>query len=132
MTTRINFQGTLVCSIGVSDLDRSIGWYRDVLGLEEIYRMAEYGWCEMRSPVDGVTIGLQRAESGYGPGGATLSFAVSDVEAARKHLETLGAKFDGDIVVIPGDEGVKLLNFFDPDGNPLTLAQPNQPAKTGK
>lgn len=94
--------------------------------------MAEYGWCEMRSPVDGVTIGLQRAESGFGPGGATLSFTVSDVEVARNHLESMGARFDGDIVVIPGDNGVKLVNFFDPDGNPLTLAQPNQPAQTAQ
>jgi catechol 2,3-dioxygenase-like lactoylglutathione lyase family enzyme len=132
MTAKISYQGTLVCSINVSDLDRSTAWYRDGLGFEEVYRMAEYGWCEMRSPVDGVTIGLQRVESGFGPGGATLAFAVSDVEVARKHLESLGARFDGDTVVIPGDNGVKLFNFFDPDGNPLTLAQPNQPAPTGQ
>ncbi len=129
MTGKISYQGTLVCSINVSDLDRSIAWYHDGLGFEEVYRMAEYGWCEMRSPVDGVTIGLQRAESGFGPGGATLAFAVSDVSGARKHLESLGARFDGDTVVIPGDNGVRLANFFDPDGNPLTLAEPMQPAR---
>lgn len=38
MTTKINYQGTLVCSINVSDLDRSTVWYRDGLGFEEIYR----------------------------------------------------------------------------------------------
>ena len=123
MLTKIDYQGTLVCSINVSDLDRSVAWYREGLGFEEIYRMPEWGWCEMRSPVDGVTLGLQQADSGFGPGGATLAFAVGDVEAARRHLESLGARFEGDIVVIPGDNGVKLANFFDPDGNPLTLAE---------
>jgi len=126
--SRIEYRGTLVCSINVSDLDRSVRWYRDGLGFEEVYRMDDYGWCEMSSPIHGVTIGLQQVESGFGPGGATLSFTVADVEAAREHLLSRGARFDGEIVVIPGDEGVKLANFFDPDGNPLTLAQPNQPA----
>ena len=51
------------------------------------------------------------------------------MEAARKHLQSAGAQFDGEIVVIPGEDGVRLANFFDPDGNPLTLAEPNQPAQ---
>jgi predicted enzyme related to lactoylglutathione lyase len=83
----------------------------------------------MRSPIDGVTIGLQRTESGLGPGGANLSFTVADIEAARKHLQSTGARFDGDIVVIPREDGVRLANFVDPDGNPLTLAEPNQRAQ---
>lgn len=131
MLTKIDYQGTLVCSINVSDLDRSVTWYRDGLGFEEIYRMPEWGWCEMRSPVDGVTLGLQQVEAGFGPGGATLAFAVADVEAARRHLEAVGARFEGDIVVIPGDNGVKLANFFDPDGNPLTLAESTLPTSEG-
>ncbi len=93
--------------------------------------MDDYGWCEMRSPIDAVTIGLQRAESGFGPGGATLSFTVADIEAARKHLQSAGTHFDGDLVVIPGDDGVRLANLFDPDGNPLALAEPNRRAKDG-
>jgi catechol 2,3-dioxygenase-like lactoylglutathione lyase family enzyme len=129
MTKKIQYQGALVCSINVSNLDRSIAFFRDAMGFEEVYRMADYGWCEMRTPVEGVTIGLQQAESGFGgDGGATLAFRVSDVEGARKHLEANGARFDGDIVEIPGDTGVKLANFFDPDGNPFTLAEPNRVA----
>jgi CreA protein len=124
--SKIEYGGTLVCSINVSDLDRSVRWYERGLGFEEIYRMNDYGWCEMRSPVDGVTIGLQRTESGFGPRGATLAFRVEDIEAAREHLQSIGARFDGDIVVIPGEDGVRLANFFDSDGNPLTLAEPNQ------
>jgi predicted enzyme related to lactoylglutathione lyase len=76
-------------------------------------------------------MGLQRSESGFGPGGATLAFTVADIEAARKHLQSTGARLDGDIVVIPGEHGVRLASFFDPDGNPLTLAEPNQSAQAG-
>jgi catechol 2,3-dioxygenase-like lactoylglutathione lyase family enzyme len=37
--SKIEYRGTLVCSINVPDLDRSVRWYRDGLGFEEIYRM---------------------------------------------------------------------------------------------
>jgi catechol 2,3-dioxygenase-like lactoylglutathione lyase family enzyme len=35
--SKIEFGGTLACSISVSDLDRSVRWYRDGLAFEEIY-----------------------------------------------------------------------------------------------
>jgi len=57
---------------------------------------------------------------------------VADIEAARKHLQSTGARFDGDIVVIPGEDSVRLANLFDPDGNPLTRAEPNQPSQASK
>jgi catechol 2,3-dioxygenase-like lactoylglutathione lyase family enzyme len=127
----IEYGGTLVCSVNVSNLQRSIAWYRDALGFAEVYTMAEYGWCELRTPIANITIGLQQAESGFGEGGATLAFRVDDLDAARAHLESMGTRFLGDIVVIPGDNGVRLANFVDPDGNPLTLAQPNKPVPVG-
>ena len=36
-----------VISVGVSDYDRSLAWYRDVLGFELEYELKEYGWCEL-------------------------------------------------------------------------------------
>jgi catechol 2,3-dioxygenase-like lactoylglutathione lyase family enzyme len=36
--SKIEYRGTLVCSINVCDLDRSVRWYRDGLGFGEIYR----------------------------------------------------------------------------------------------
>ena len=34
-------------SVSVSDLERAIEWYRDVLGFELVYKLDKYGWGEM-------------------------------------------------------------------------------------
>ena len=39
---------------------------------------------------------------------------------------------DLDRSVRPGEDGVRLANLFEPDGNPLTLAEPNQPTQAGQ
>ena len=49
------------------------------------------------------------------------TFAVKDIDAARKHLESLGTKFDGDTYAI--EDMVKLATFYDLDGNAWMLAQ---------
>ena len=76
------------------------------------------GWCEMKTGVDRVQLGLSQVEAASpGPGGATLTFGVKDIQAARSKLESQKIRFDGDTQVIP--EMVKLATFFDPDGNTL-------------
>ena len=40
-----------VISVGVSDYDRSLAWYRDVLGFELVYELKEYGWCELEDAI---------------------------------------------------------------------------------
>ena len=52
-----------VISVGVSDYDRSLAWYRDVLGFELVYELKEYGWCELKTPF-GFNIGLGQTETG--------------------------------------------------------------------
>jgi catechol 2,3-dioxygenase-like lactoylglutathione lyase family enzyme len=104
----------------VSDLDRSIDWYRDALGFELDYRIDEYGWCELRTPVRGVTVGLGQSQESPKPSDTTPTWGVREIVAARGHLESLDVRFDGDI----RDLGmVKLATFYDPDGNPWMLAE---------
>jgi|SRR5712691_7551798 len=111
----------LVISVPVSDLERSIAWYRDVLGFELVYKLEQYGWCEMSTPYSGIYIGLGQQEKEPIVGGTTPTFGVKDIAAARAHLESHDVRFDGDTYEIEGM--VKLATFYDPDGNAWMLAQ---------
>lgn len=122
----IGYDGGLTCSFGVTDLERSIGWYRDVLGFELLYTADDIAWCELRTPVARVNVGLSERREAGGAGGSTLTFGVTDLEAAKAELDRHGARQDGDIIEIPGL--VRLLTFFDPDDNALMFYE--EPART--
>lgn len=120
MGQTINFDGGLTVSVPVSNLDTAIDWYKSILGFELIYKMDELGWCEMVSPVDKVNFGLSAVEK-PNPGGATPTFGVQDIAAAKKALQDNGVPIDGDIVTI--ENMVHLLTFYDPDNNALMFYQ---------
>jgi catechol 2,3-dioxygenase-like lactoylglutathione lyase family enzyme len=126
MATNLGFDGGLTCALSCGDLQKSIAWYRDVLGFELLYRLDDMGWCELKSPVDRVNVGLSEVESPDVEGGATLTFGVTDIDAARADLESAKVRFDGETRTIP--DMVKLATFFDPDGNKLMLYQDLQAA----
>ncbi|MDJ0788988.1 MAG: VOC family protein [Myxococcota bacterium] len=115
------YAGDITLSSSVTDLDRSIAWFQEMLGFEVVLRVDEAGWAEVSSPTDGVTIGLGQSEAVDGKGGTTPVLGVVDVAAARAELEAKGVSFEGETVEVPGM--VKLATFFDPDGNSYMLAQ---------
>ena len=122
----LNYDGGLTCSIGVTDLERSLAWYRDVLGFELLYKRDDIAWCELRTAVARVNVGLSQVESAGGPGGATMTFGVTDIEAAKAQLDEAGVLQDGPIQDIPGL--VRLVTLYDPDGTALMLYQDLQAA----
>ena len=122
----ITYDGGLTCSMGVTSLDRSIEWYTSVLGMTLLYRRDDIGWCELTTAVDKVNVGLSEVEQAGGGGGATLTFGVTDIEAAKAPLDAAGVRQDGPIRDIPGL--VRLLTFYDPDDNALMLYQDMQGA----
>lgn len=117
----------LTASMGVTNLDAAIDWYQSVLGFTLMYRTDEIGWCELATAVPGVSVGLSQNESVTQGGGATNVWGVADILAAKAHLDAHGVRQDGDIQHIPGL--VKLLTFYDPDGNAMMLSE--NLAKTG-
>lgn len=121
MTTPIRYRPELTCATQVKDLQRSIAWYRDLLGFTLLYEVKEYGWCEMQSSVPGVSMGLSQVESPKVGAGPVLTWGVLDVAEARRFLESRDVRFDGPTQEIPGL--VKLATFYDPDGNTLMLAE---------
>ncbi|MEO1481778.1 MAG: VOC family protein [Myxococcota bacterium] len=121
MAKDFGYDGKLTCALECSDLERSSAWYEEILGFSKLYQVDEIAWCELQSPVADTTVGLSQVESPSVKGGATLTFGVEDVAAARKKLEEHDVKFDGEIVTYPGM--VSFATFFDPDGNRLMFAQ---------
>jgi catechol 2,3-dioxygenase-like lactoylglutathione lyase family enzyme len=119
--TAIRWQGNLTCALDVSDLDKSIAWYTQVLGFKLRYRVNEYAWCEMETPVPGVTVGLGQNEKVATAGGPTLVFGTHDIDATRAVLEGQKVRFDGATRTLPGM--VKLATFFDLDGHKFMLSQ---------
>jgi len=101
----------------VRDIERSVSFYRDILGLTPVSRDFV-----ARFDLDGVLIELVPAPRGMmlpGNGNARLCLAVSDLEEARKQLRACG------ITASPTahKKGGELAFFCDPDGNELCLWQ---------
>ena len=118
----------------VSDLERSRGFYRDALGLEEVARPASFAFDGAWFRFGGTEIHLlseAHATGGAGQGDAGagvvrgltqhLAFEVDDLRAACERLETVGVALDGG--PMPRGDGVVQVFFRDPDGYVLELFQ---------
>jgi CreA protein len=119
----LGYDGGLHCDLRVTDLERAIRWYTDVLAFSVLHHVPEAGWAELQTPVQQVRVGLTAVESMPDPGGgAVLTFGVNDVDAARAQLERRDdVRFDGETCTIEG--WVRLATVYDPDGNVLMLSQ---------
>lgn len=120
-TAAIAYDGGLTCAMGVTSLDAAIPWYTEVLGMRLLYRRDDIGWCELVTAVDRVNVGLSQNQVAGGPGGSIPTLGVTDIDAAKAVLDAAGVRQDGGINEIPGM--VKLLTFYDPDGNALMFYQ---------
>jgi predicted enzyme related to lactoylglutathione lyase len=118
--TPFAYTGEVTISVNVKDMNASIDWYGKAFGFELIYKLDEWGWCELSTPRPGVHVGLGQTADPIEAATAPY-FAVADIEAAKRHLESVGATFTEEIHEIEGM--VKLAGFKDPDGNPFGLAQ---------
>ena len=117
----IAFTGSCTAAVGVTDLDRGVAFYRDVLAFEVVAVMPDHAWAQLRSPVAGLAVGLGSVEEVAKGGGATLTFEVEDLDSAHAELEAAQVPFDGDTLSV-GDE-LWIATFFDPDGNQLMLTE---------
>jgi len=101
----------------VSELDRAIRFYRDVLGLQ--LKSQDF---VARFEIDGVLFEIvpsSLAAKSAQPGNARLCLRVDDVEAALRELRAKGVVTSS---ALRKENGI-LGSFFDPDGNEICLWQ---------
>ncbi len=86
----IDYDGGLTCALSVKNLEAGVAWYRDVLGFEPLYVREDIAWGELQTGVAKVNVGLSQVEEPGGKGGATLTFGVTDIDAAKAALDAKG------------------------------------------
>jgi len=118
-------------SVVVSDMQRAKEFYAEKLGLEVAtdYRQNDDNWwVTLTFPGGGASITLARSSttSNEPPQPGTLGFylSTSDIAAAHTELNERGVNAGEvrDNLYGPGS-GVKFIQFKDPDGNSVTIAQ---------
>ncbi len=109
--------------IPVSDIDRAIVYYRDVLGLQEEFSVPQYGWSQFA--VGNLPLCLYVPGMGGGRGVAgncdSIHLSTTALGSTYKELSARGAIMpDG---LHTGDDGTKFVDVHDPDGNIIKIAQ---------
>jgi methylmalonyl-CoA/ethylmalonyl-CoA epimerase len=111
------------------DVDRAVGFYRDVLGLRLIARFGDLAFFDL----DGVRLLVEKGEA---PTTSVLYLAVGEIHAARRGLEAGGLAFEDEPHVIFTDaDGTfgaageqEWMTFFrDTEGNLLALSARQAP-----
>jgi CreA protein len=104
----------------VSDMDRAVKFYEEVVGLR-LVRRADSNWAEFDAGP--IRLALHGAIEGrpLQPGGATAVFRVDDLDEARSALETRGAEFEEHVGEVEGF--ARFASFRDPDGNALQIIE---------
>jgi catechol 2,3-dioxygenase-like lactoylglutathione lyase family enzyme len=107
--------------LGVTDLERSLRFYRDALGLAVQFAFEEFAFLDG----GGVTIVLRGTPNLGEPGDimrTEVVFAVDDIDAAYRSLEARGVRFRVEPRVVTGDRYAA--DFRDPDGHVLSVFGP--------
>ena len=124
----------------VSDLERSVAWYTDVLGCKAERRVDKVGLAQMRagrSMIDLVSMdGVIGREHGPKPGPHNMHHLCLKIDrfdeaALVRHLESKGVK-PFDIAKRFGADGYgPCIYLKDPDGNWIELKGPSEPPPQG-
>lgn len=120
-------------SIPVTDLDASVSFYADVLGLQRSKLWQRPGQEAMGAELEPGTVTLALIVSEmigieFQPTKVPIALHVEDFDAARAELEARGVEFDGETI----DSGVcHMIAFRDPDGNALMIHHRYAPPPEG-
>ena len=112
--------------VSVTDVDRAVAFYRDVLGLPFLFQVP--GQPMAFFDCDGVRLYLGRPESEAFRSNPILYFSVPDIDEAFAALGERGIRFNDTPHVVHQTETTELwmTAFDDPDGNHLVLMSERQ------
>jgi len=108
-------------ALTVSDVARSVDFYRDAVGLKFLFSA---GPNLAFLDIGGVRLMLSSPEGEFKPGlSSVLYFKVADIDAAYAEMMAHGVSFtDAPHFIAPmPDHDLWLCAFRDPDGNPMAL-----------
>ena len=105
--------------VAVSDVDRAVAYYRDVLGMAFIFQFPGMAFFDL----DGIRLMLVDPESRDFGGESVIYYRVDDIGLAHAALSERGVEFSDKPHVVHHDENHELwMAFFkDPDRNVLAL-----------
>ena len=122
--------------IVVSDMDRSVEFYRDKLGIP--LKFQSPGWTEFATGATTLALhgggvpasGPPSGDPSKRAGACSIGFSVEDVDKTYEELKAKGIRF-----VMPPTrqeaEGIILAVAIDPDGLPVSFAQALQHGASG-
>ena len=111
---------SVVAKVNVSNLAASVVWYESKLDMVTDPAYQRPTWEQLNFPgKSGFAVGLNLDADHVGTGGASTTFVVTNIEAARNELISRGVE----VSPVQNAEGVLLAFFSDPDGNSLGLRQ---------
>jgi len=106
-------------ALTVTDVDRAIAFYRDVLGLKFLFQFPNLGFFAC----DGVRLMISGAEKPGESNNSPIYFKVPDIRQAFEILSQRGAPFEREphLVARMPDHELWMAFFRDPDRNLLAL-----------
>jgi methylmalonyl-CoA/ethylmalonyl-CoA epimerase len=106
-------------ALHVSDIERSVEFYGDKLGMTKIFAAPNLAFFDN----DGVRLMLSSGEGEPSGERSVIYYKVDDIQSAHTQFASAGVEFHDDPHTIHSAENYELwMSFFkDPDGNQLAL-----------
>ena len=109
--------------ISVDDVDRAVGWYRDVLGLEFLFQVPGQPMAFFNC--GGVRLYLGRPEDESFRSRPVLYYRVDEINGAVAAIAARGGEFTDQPHIVHRDASQELwmAGLKDPEGNPVILME---------
>ena len=103
----------------VTDMDKAVAFYRDILGLKVIGEIGKT-WTEFDTGGFALSVGVYGAKpvKKGEKGNVSVGLAVDDVKAAVEYLKGKGVQINMELQDFPP---CHMASISDPDGNEITL-----------